>query len=322
MLDWTARIDDLADKLAREYAMDDRGAVEILLSALVNCPRTSSSWLILETNWYSRDCLEAWFSFGEQWVPCSLPRLRARSPWREVEAETKKWLDDSSDERLFVEPDYERYPRFHRLTQAQFLLQRSLRIRTRSARAADPLHSLDKYEQDRRTGQLAAATRYVLEDRVQARPQDPPRFIEPPNFLYHVELIQRLAPWYPDWHTLVKAFALLAVRRAYLFGRTETNGGDNQAMARVLRDSIPPWVTKALQLLLDGPSKTQTIEKHMALEEKSRRSGHGAHRELVRLHRNGLIHWNKLAQHWIIQENHRQGIHLALEAKTFGAVSN
>ena len=320
MLNWASRIDDLADKLAREYTIDDRPAIEVLLSALVNCPRTPSSWLILETNWYSRDCLEAWFSFGEHWIPCSLPRLRGRGPkWREVEAETQEWLDNPSDERLFVEPDYERYPRFDRLSQAQFLLNRSLRIRTRSARAADPLRSLDKYNQDRRTDELNAATRYVLEDRVQARPQDPPRFIEPPNFLYHVELIQRLAPWYSDWHTLVKAFALLAVRRAFLFGRAETDESDNQAMARVLRDSIPPWIAKALRLLLEGPSKRQTIEKHMQLEEKSQRSKHGARRELVRLHRNGLIQFNKLARHWTIAENHREGIRAALESRTFAA---
>lgn len=318
MLDWTSRIDDLADKLRREYSIDDRPAIEVLLSALVNCPRTPSCWLILETNWYARECLEAWFSFGEQWIPCSLPRLRVRSPWRAIEAEMAEMLDAPSDERLFVEPDYERYPRFHRLTQAQYLLQRSLRIRTRSARAADPLQSLDKYTQDRRTDDLAAATRYVLEDRVQARPQDPPRFLEPPNFLYHVELLQRLAPWYPDWQILVKAFALVAVRRAHLYGRTETNAEDNQAMARVLRDSIPPWIAKAFGLLLEGPSKTQTLEKHMALEEKSRRSGHGAHRELVRLRRNGLVRWNQKGQTWNVVDSHRDGIRAALENRAFG----
>lgn len=317
MLDWTSRIDDLADKLARDYSIDDRLAVEILLAGLVHCPRTPSCWLVLETNWYARECFDAWFSFGGEWLPCSLPRLRARQPWRVIEAEIQEMLDSPSDERLFVECDFERYPRFHRLTQAHFILQRSLRIRTRALRAAQPLRALDKYNQDRRIDELNASARYVLEDRAELRPRDPPHFVEPRNFLYHVELLQRLAPWYPDWETLIKAFALIAVRRAYLHGRTETDETDNQAMARVLRDSIPPWIAKALGLLLDGPSKPQTLEKHMALEEKSRRSGHGARRELLRLHRNGVIQWNKQSQSWNMVETHREGARAALESKAF-----
>ena len=93
MIDWSARIDDLCDKLSREYTIEDRTAVEILLAGLVNCPRTASCWLVLETNWFARESLNAWFSFGELWVPCSLPRLRVRSPWREIESETREWLD-------------------------------------------------------------------------------------------------------------------------------------------------------------------------------------------------------------------------------------
>src|SRR5215471_18607501 len=173
-MDWANRIDDLADLLAREYAIYDRPAIEILLAALIHCPRTASSWLILETNWYSRDFSEAWFSFGESWSPRSWPRLRARSPWRETEAEMKEMLENASDEHVFIEPDFERYPYFNRLTQAPFFLLRSLRLRTKSMRAADPLRSLDKYNQDRRADELSAATRYVLEDRIHARPTNPP----------------------------------------------------------------------------------------------------------------------------------------------------
>ena len=88
-------------------------------------------------------------------------------------------------------------------------------------------------------------------------------------------------------------------------------------MARLLRDSIPPWITKALVLLLDGQSTSWTIEKHMALEEKTRRSGHGAHRELVRLHRNGVIYWDKFAQRWRIVEDHLRGVRDVLEGKAF-----
>src|SRR5215475_11632568 len=105
MVDWAGRIDERMHKLATEHGVDDRAAVEVLLSAQIACPRTASTWLILETNWFSRECLDAWFSFGESWIPIALPTLRARQPWRSIEEQTKEWLDNPSDERLFVEPD-------------------------------------------------------------------------------------------------------------------------------------------------------------------------------------------------------------------------
>jgi hypothetical protein len=80
MLDWGSRFDDLHHYLATQYGVDDREAVEILLAALVSCPRTAAPWLILETNWFSRRCDNAWFSFGETWLPESLPLIRAMRP--------------------------------------------------------------------------------------------------------------------------------------------------------------------------------------------------------------------------------------------------
>jgi hypothetical protein len=321
MVDWAGRIDELMHKLAAEHGVDDRGAVEVLLSARIACPRTASTWLILETNWFSRECLDAWFSFGESWVPIALPTLRARQPWRSIEEQTKEWLDNPSDERLFVEPDYERYPYFHRLTQSQYLLQRCLRLRALARRTADPLRWLDKLQQERRAEELAALTRHVLEDRVGARPADPPAFHQPENFLYHCELVQRCAPWYTDWSILVRAFALIAVRRAFLFGRVQTDASDDQAIARVAADSIPPWIAKALRRLLDGPSQMQTLENIMGLEEKTRRSGHGAYRELVRLRRQGVISFDRAKMHWTILDRHREGIRELLDGRAFRARS-
>lgn len=318
MIDWSARIDELADKLAREYAMPDRPALDILLSSLLDCPRTPAVWLILETNWFSRECLDAWFSLGETWLPQSLPRLRARAPWRLIEAEIQGWLDEPSNPRLFIEPDYERYPYFHRLTQGQFLLQRSLRVRARTARSADPLRSLDIRNQDRRKDELAAAADLVLADRVNSRPENPPTFRQPTNFLYHLETLQRLAPWYPDWDLFVRSFAALAVRHAHLYNRRETGPEDIRAIARVAADSIPPWIAKALRVLAQGPSKTNTIEVAMCLEDKTRRSGHGAHRELVRLRRKGAVHWEGGGKmHWKLKDEHRDAIVAILEGRAF-----
>jgi hypothetical protein len=72
MLDWDARLDDLHHFLVTAYRVEDRQAVEILLSALVPCPRTFTFWTVLETNFYSRDCMRTWFSFGDHWAPRSL----------------------------------------------------------------------------------------------------------------------------------------------------------------------------------------------------------------------------------------------------------
>jgi len=306
------------DHLTRLYGVEDRQAVEILLSALVNCPRIRSPWMILETNWYSRNCYNGWFSFGQAWLPCSLSQIRARSPWREIEYETKQWLEDEAAERLFIEPDWERYPRFHRLTQAQFLLQRSMRVRTKLSRGDHTLKALDDYERDRRTDQLAAYTRMVLEDQTQSRPETPPKFRPPANFLYHLELVQRLAPWYTDWDTLVTAFANLAVRHAHLYGNMETGPEENLILARVAQDSIPPWIAKAVHQLAQGPSKANVVERVMALEEWSKRTQHGAHRELVRLRRNGLIQWSPEKMHWRLVDEQSEGIRDVIEGYAFG----
>jgi hypothetical protein len=319
MLDWSARLDDLMDFLKREYAVEDRQAVEILLAAgPLNCPRTPTVWMILEVPWYARECRDGWFSFGEQWLPYSLAQLRVRSPWRLVETRMNEWLEAPNEERLFIEPDYDRYPMFHRLTQARDLLQRALRLRVPTERVAIPLRAIDQRAKDRRADELAALAGRVLEDRVGARPQDPPVFHQPPNFLYHLELVERLSPWFRDWNLLVEAFAALAVRRAYLEARTETGPEEIRALARVAADSVPPWISKAVRTLLEGPAAALRLERMMGLEEKSRRSGHGAHRELVRLHRSGIIRWNPQRMHWAIVEEHRHGLADVIQGRAFG----
>ena len=318
MIDWSARIDDLCAKLARDYGVDDRLAVEVLLAALVPCPRTGQSWLILETNWHARQLQNAWFSLGESWVPCSLPRIRARFPWREIEAETKEMLD-SGNEQLLIEPDYEHYPSWHKNTQTQFILQRSLRIRVRSMRSDDAIRSLDYRQEERMTEELNTLARAVLEDRTQSRPANPPKFREPHNFLYHCELIERMAPWYSDWHTLLRAFGWLAVRHAYLFGREYTDEEDDLAIARVAMDSIPPWITKALRLLLESDSKALTVYNIMGLEEWSHRTQHGAHREIRRLRVKRIVEWHRHKLEWGISKNVREGVSDILSGRAFGA---
>src|SRR5215471_18199512 len=129
MLDWALRIDYLSHFLAMAYRIEDRQATEILLSALISCPRTPALWLVLETNWFSRDCQRAWFSFGETWLPQSLPLLRTMRP-RNANRLIAEWLAEPAAPRLFVEPDYNRrLPHYSRISESRFLLGRSLRLR-------------------------------------------------------------------------------------------------------------------------------------------------------------------------------------------------
>src|SRR5215831_1607966 len=79
MIDFAARVDELAHFLATQFRIEDSEAIEILLAVALECPRTPACWLVLETM-YSRDCSPAWFSFGETWLPESLPLLRSMRP--------------------------------------------------------------------------------------------------------------------------------------------------------------------------------------------------------------------------------------------------
>jgi len=248
VFDFAARIDELAYFLATHFSMQDREALEILLSALLECPRTPSVWLVLESNWLQRNCESAWFAFGGEWTPRSLAELRSMRS-RLANQTIRQWLDDAPQQgRLFVEPDFERLPRYQRLFESRFLLARSLRLRTLLPRSERVL-AVDSREQDRRADSLAALVRHCLEDPIQARPPDPPIFRKPPNFAYHAELLQRLAPWYPDWDELLNALASLAVHHAHLFGKSEVDEQDWKILSRVAADSVPPWIHRMIHYL-------------------------------------------------------------------------
>src|SRR5215469_15692954 len=198
MLDWSARLDNLAFHVATQYRMEDRAALEILLSALVPCPRTMPIWLILETNWFSRDCAPAWFSLGETWLPESLPLLRAMRP-RNANQLIAAWLAEPPVPRLFVEPDYDRrLPHYRRIHEISFLLARTLRLRVIST-LDGVTRPADERQQQNRADRLRALTADVLEDRAGARPLDPPSWNEPRNFLYYTELAVRLAGRHSDY---------------------------------------------------------------------------------------------------------------------------
>jgi hypothetical protein len=212
ILDWRDRLDELNFFLNATWQINDPEVVAILAAALVSCPGTRPPWLVLETNWFSRDCSPAWFAFGGLWAPRSLAELRSLRP-RQARELIREWLDESAEPRLFIECDFERLPHYARIPEIRFLLARSLRVRTMMPRSQGAL-TVDQREQARRADALRALTRQLAEDRARLRPEDPPAFRQPPNFFYHAELLQRLAPWFPDWNELINALASLAVHQA------------------------------------------------------------------------------------------------------------
>jgi hypothetical protein len=307
-MDFASRIDDLCDHLTNAYGVDDRDLVEIFLSALVNCPRTPSLWFILEASFHAPKPYGAWFSFGEHWLPRSLEELRGRMrSWRKIDEEFRQYLEDESDqEHLFVEPEWERHPKFNR-HQAAFLIDRSLRVRHKPFRTDKPIQVLDHIQRDLRTDKNAYLTRKILEDPLNSRPVNPPKFHPPDNFLYHTEIMQRLAPWYRDWEVLVTNLGALAIRHAYLLGRDETNEEEVEILRRVARDSVPPWIVRAIRKLEKGPSKAPPLEAEMRLRYQTQ-GRHGSHYELTRLRKKDMIRWDNHKLHWAMNEEHRAAI--------------
>lgn len=308
MIDWVARIDELAFHLAREYRVEDREAIEILLAALVDCPRTPAPWLVLETNFYQRDCRLGWFSFGGAWLPESLPLLRAMRS-RNANALIAQALNELHG-RLYVECDYDRrLPRYRALSEIRFLLAKSLNLRVVSP--LDGISSpIDERLADRRADQLRALASDVLQDRAGARPADPPRLsAEPPAFLYHTQLAVRLAGRHSDYGQTARALRALAVRRACLYGRHETDASDWQPLSRILRDTVPPWIARVIQYLVDAShhkAQAPTLQRWMSLDD-----GDPNH-ELARLHRCGLLDWNDTQKIWSLAPDHVEGVRALL----------
>lgn len=315
MIDWTARIDDLAGELAREHSVEDRQAIEVLLAALVDCPRTPQAWVALETNWFARECGDGWFAFGGLWKPLSLREL-AEFRWRLHE----KYADKLNEEpHLFIEPHWRKYPR-HSAGWAGFITERALRVRCRQPRSDFPIRSLDTLEDRRRLDRLKSLVKMVLDDPTKSRSADPPRFVAPPNLLYNLELVSKISPWFPDWRLLVRSLGALAIRHAYLFGRSETGPEENAILSRLASDAIPPWIVEALRMLEDGKfHKTAAITKAMGLEHKMRASAYGPNHELTRLRRAGIVNLVKGQTAHVVRQEHRKAIKKLLDGQAFEA---
>ena len=235
-----------------------------------------------------------------------------------------KWLEDANVPRLFVEPEWETYPRSEYILQYSYITHRTLRIRTALPKTAKPLILIDWQERMRRDTELRNAVMKVINDPTEARPREPPRIMEPRGFAYYVELVQKLAPWYDDWHTLVSNMGALAIRHAHLFGREKTNEDDFRLLARVAADSVPYWIRRLMMCLLIGPSSRRTIDHVMPLGGYMKRSGYvskskyGTRAEVHRVSKNGMINWVPVDAQWEISPRHALGIQNLLDGRAFG----
>jgi hypothetical protein len=290
-----------------------------LLSALVPCPRTAGLWIVLETAYYSRDCTQAWFSFGGNWMPRSLGAVRADRP-RNLHRDLTGWLEDESS-RLFIEPDFEQPRSVGHLAELPSLLGKCLHIRARLT-ASVATQPVDARQSDLRAEQLAEFSRRVLEDRIGDGPEDRPRWSEPPGFLYYTELVQRLSGWQRSRAELVNLFRLLAVRRAYLYGRLEVTGEDWKILARVARDMVPMWITRAIERLRADPDHRidhLVLARTMRIDSDRHKADIVAKRQLGRLYKAGLIDLNSQHMDWKLVPEHASGVGGVIDGRAFEA---
>jgi hypothetical protein len=258
-MDWLGRIDELAHYLSTEYRVEDRGALEVLLAALVDCLRTPPLWLVLETNYFQRDCSPGWFALGQTWAPMHLSELRGLRS-RNANALIGQWLADGRG-HCAVECDYDGViPRYRPLADSRTLLARTLRLRVQTPSCC-ALSPVDQRDAERRSLQLRALVDDALKDRLGTRGSDPPAWKEPGAFLYTVELAVRLSGRHRDYGQTALLLRSLAVRRAHLYGRREADESDWGAIERVILDSIPLWVMRVIERLAQAEGLGATCSK-------------------------------------------------------------
>jgi hypothetical protein len=110
------------------------------------------------------------------------------------------------------------------------------------------------------------------------------------------------------------ALGSLAVRHAYLYNRAETEEDDWKIIARVMADSIPPWLGKVIESLSEEPADPDSVKKsnftalRCAMGINAADSPRGATAELYRLRQRGLIQWRPKKMEWVMVREHRAGM--------------
>ena len=260
---YPARIRELHDWLAARYCQTDTQGIDILLAAMLpqSVTRVKCPWIILETDYPSRDTFDGWFNFGsdgaEGELPLSkslvIPRVLRRRFHSDI---VHKWVEErpAGTPSLFVEPEWRRLP-FSGRHQYSYdhiyavLLSQCIRLRVVHPRGDQGMRldrTADKLE-------LARLTRRVID--CEFRQPIDPTIKAPSSFLYWCELLQRIAPQFTDWEALTGQIAAVARGISLLY--SDGRPPDWTAAERVIRDSIP-YPTYDL---LDRIANNTTISK-------------------------------------------------------------
>jgi len=291
---YPARIDELHEWLTARYGQRDRQATEILLAQMLDqtVSRRRAPWIIIETDYPSRDTSDAWFSFGGEARPeprsLAVPRtLRAQK----CETILQEWLADSGKPCLFVEAEWRRLPTAGcgaklLMTTHSYgtVLSACVRVRVEHPRGSHAARS----EQDADAAELARLTRRVLDNdhRVNLGAAIADYSASTPESLFYwSELVQRVAPIQTDWEALTGSLVTIARNIGLLYG--DGRGPDWRAAERTMRDTIPYTVEWLLgQTSLD---KKRGIKAYRLFRE----SGYGVDgplvKEIRRLHHTGVL---------------------------------
>lgn len=218
----------------------------MLPSSLTLMPRP---WYIVETDFPSRDCTDAWFSFGNSVTVNSLATARVLRN-RDTEAMMRQWLDRKAGgcEGIFVDAEWRKlhHMRIHRSgdhINYSSLLHSCLRLRIvhpKSDQALRVDRTADRME-------LARLTRRVLDNDLRPPPKasEVMSMIPPRSFYYWCEVVQKLSPWITDWETLTGSIAATVRNIALLYA--DGRPCDWSCAERLLRDSINYTTTWVLE---------------------------------------------------------------------------
>lgn len=288
------RIDDLHNWLRNRYGVTDTQAVDVLLASRLPREITLASppWIMLETDYPSREFSSAWFAFGGAVDPRAMAQVRVERS-RVSDLMLREWLATRANNSplLVVESEWRKLPgelrgRGTRIERSYRSLQAYvIRLRTAYPKSDFAL----RMNRDADRIELERLARRVLD----CSHRSPPaasmlaaweRSV-PASLLYWCELLQKVNPFLCDWESLTGSLAAVARGVALLYGGERDP--DWLAVDRLLRDNIhdmTAWIMR------EADSKIAVGRKAYDLFRASgRASDEPLVAEVRRLNREGVL---------------------------------
>jgi len=299
------RLNDLHAFLESTFGHKDRQSTDVLLTALLPESVTGyrRPWIIIETDWPSRDCSSAWFSFGltgDHTIDTnhngfmvrslSVPRVQRSQLCEEI---LQDWLSlrRTSAPGLFVDAEWRRMPTSGRgavllMATHSYCVLLTQCIRLRIAHPRGGFGTMPRDEQTKATTELARLARRVLDcsHRPLSRPLPDRR--QPASLFYWCELLQRLAPLQTDWETLTGSLTAIATGVGALYGR-ETVSFDGEVASRLMRDCVPyatRWILES-----SGLERSKGIKAFQLFKQSGQVADRAIVAEIRRLAREGVL---------------------------------